>query len=75
MAAASRHIGDWLVPLPIAFCGLKLDDVAVRVAVVSRLGPSLCIPHIVNVERKSMPAAPTVMSANRHRAKHLGTTP
>jgi len=33
MAVASRHCGDWLLALPIASCGLKPDDEAVRVAV------------------------------------------
>jgi len=37
MAAASRHSGDWLLALPIASCGLKLHDEAVRVAVALRL--------------------------------------
>jgi len=36
---------DWLFALPIALCGLKLDDEAVRVAVGLRLGLDLCIPH------------------------------
>ena len=31
--------------LPIASCGLKLDDDAVRVAVGLRLGLDLCVPH------------------------------
>ena len=31
--------------LPIASCGLKLDDEAVRVAVGLRLGLDLCVPH------------------------------
>ena len=33
LAASSQHSGDWLFTLPIASCGLKLDDEAVRVAV------------------------------------------
>ena len=45
LAAASRHSGDWLFALPIASCGLKLDDEAVRVAVGLRLGTDLCVPH------------------------------
>jgi len=45
LAATSRHIGDWLFALPIASCGLKLDDEAVRVAVGLRLGLNLCVPH------------------------------
>ena len=40
----STH-GDWLFALPIASCGLKLDDEAVKVAVRLRLGLDLCIPH------------------------------
>ena len=31
--------------MPIASCGLKLDDEAVRVAVGLRLGLDLCVPH------------------------------
>jgi len=31
--------------LPIASCGLKFDDEAVRVAVGLRLGLDLCVPH------------------------------
>jgi len=33
LAASSPHSGDWLFALPIASCGLWLDDEAVRVAV------------------------------------------
>jgi len=45
LAASCQHSGDWLFALPIASCGLKLDDEAVRVAVGLRLGLDLCIPH------------------------------
>jgi hypothetical protein len=45
LAASSQHSGDWLAVLPIASCGLRLDDEAVRVAVALRLGMNLCIPH------------------------------
>ena len=44
-AAISSHSGDWLHALPIASCGLKLDDEAVRVAVCLRLGLEVCAPH------------------------------
>jgi len=40
-----QHSGDWLFALPIASCGLKMDDEAVRVAVGLRLGLDLCVPH------------------------------
>ena len=42
----ARHSGDCLFALPIASCGLKLDDEAVRVAVGLRLGLDLCVPHL-----------------------------
>jgi len=45
LAAQARHSGDWLLALPIANCGLRLDDEAVRVAVGMRLGLSLCVPY------------------------------
>ena len=45
LAASCQDCGDWLFALPIASCGLKLDDEAVRVAVGLRLGLDLCIPH------------------------------
>jgi len=38
LAATARHSGDWLFALPIASCGLKLDDEAVRVAITSWAG-------------------------------------
>jgi len=41
LAAFSQHSGDWLFALPIASCGLRLDDEAVRVAVGLRLGLDL----------------------------------
>ena len=45
LAAAAPHSGDWLHALPIASCGLHLDDDAVRVAVGLRLGCALCQAH------------------------------
>jgi len=33
LATVAPHSGDWLLALPIANCGLRLDDEAVRVAV------------------------------------------
>jgi len=36
-AAQAPHSGDWLLALPIANCGLRLDDEAVRVAVPKEL--------------------------------------
>jgi len=45
LAASSPHSGDWLLALPVASCGLRLDDEAVRVAVSPRLGLNLGAPH------------------------------
>ena len=45
LAANAPHTGSWLLALPVANCGLKLDDEAVRVAVGLRLGLNLCVPH------------------------------
>ena len=39
------HSGDWLHVLPLATCGLKLDNEAIRIAVGLRLGVNLCEPH------------------------------
>ena len=45
LAACCQHSRDWLFALPIASCGLEMDDKAVRVAVGLRLGLDLCVPH------------------------------
>jgi len=45
LAASAQHSGDLLSALPIASCGLKLDDEAVRIAVGLRLELDLCEPH------------------------------
>ena len=45
LAACCQHSGDWLFALPIASCGLEMDDEAVRVAVGLSLGLYLCVPH------------------------------
>jgi len=45
LAASSQHTGDWLHALPIASCGMRLDEEAVRVAMQLRLGLEICVPH------------------------------
>jgi len=46
LAATASHLGDWLnASLPIASCGLRLDDEAVRVAVALHLRLGVCVPH------------------------------
>ena len=45
LAASAQHSGDWLFALPIASCGLRLDNEAVRIAIGVRLGLQLCVPH------------------------------
>jgi len=49
-AASSQHSGDWLFALPVASCGMRLDDEAVRVAIGLRLGLALCVPHQCHCE-------------------------
>ncbi|HSN24572.1 MAG TPA: reverse transcriptase domain-containing protein, partial [Methylomicrobium sp.] len=44
-AAAAPHSGDWLHALPIAACGLRLDNDSVLVAVGLRFGCALCQIH------------------------------
>ena len=60
-ADTARHSGDWLFALPIASCGLKLDDETVRLAIGLRLGLDLCVPHFC---RCGSPVC-TALSANR----------
>ena len=45
LAVSAPHAGDWLRALPIASCGLRLEDDAVRVGVGIRLGLNICEPH------------------------------
>jgi len=45
LASVAPHGGDWLLALPAANCGLRVDDEAVRVAVGMRLGLALCASH------------------------------
>src|SRR6218665_464362 len=44
-AVCRPHSADWMMALPLAACGLVLDNEAVRVAVGLRLGHALCAPH------------------------------
>ena len=46
LASAADHSGDWLHALPIASCGLRLDNEAIRIAVGLRLGVNLCVPYV-----------------------------
>ena len=46
LAVSSPHSGDWLHALPMASCGTRLDNEAIRVAVGLRLGINLCEQHI-----------------------------
>jgi len=45
LAVSAPHSGDWLLALNVSFCGMKLDDDAVRVAVSLRLGCSIYVVH------------------------------
>ena len=45
LAVTSSHSGDWLHALPIASCGLRLENEDIRVAVSLRLDTALCQAH------------------------------
>jgi hypothetical protein len=45
LGAQSEHSGEWLNALPIANCGLHLDDETLRLAVGVRLGTQICHIH------------------------------
>lgn len=45
LAASAPHSGDWLHALPLAACGLHMNDDAIRVAVGLRLGCTICQEH------------------------------
>jgi len=70
LVASSRHIGDWLFALPVASCGLRLDDEVMRVAVGSRLGLNLCTPHHFHCGSIVLSAAPG-RSARHHALNDL----
>ena len=46
LAFSSPHCGDWLHALPVASCGTRVDNAAIRVAVGPRIRVHLCEPHI-----------------------------
>ena len=45
LAVTSSHSGDWLHALPIASCGLRLENENIVVAVGLRPGAALCQAH------------------------------
>ena len=70
--------GDYLLSLPIAACGLRHSDDAVRVAVSMRLGCSICVAHTckcgASVDTYGQHAL-KCKKAVRHPAKLYVTTP
>ena len=46
LAVSAAHSSDWLNALPIASCGLRLNNEDIRVAIGLRLGTALCQPHL-----------------------------
>ena len=45
LAVTFSHSGDWLYALPIALCGLRLENEDILVAVGLHLGATLCQAH------------------------------
>ena len=46
LPACAPHSGEWLNALPIAACGMRIDDNAVRTGVALRLGLQICEPSV-----------------------------
>ena len=46
LASASKHSGNWLHTVLISFCGLRMDDEAIRIAMELRLDLDIWEPHI-----------------------------
>ena len=62
LAASTQHSGDWLFVMPIASCGLRLDDEAARIAVGLRLGLDFCEPHQCHCDTVSYVKEPRQVS-------------
>ena len=45
LAIKAAHSSDWLFPLPISSCGMRMCDVTIRLAAGLRLGLNLCEAH------------------------------
>ena len=75
LAVSAEHGSEWLRAFPIASCGLRMDDEAVRVAVGLRLGCSLCEPHDcpcgTNVDSLGRHGLSCRMSAGRLQRHHV----
>src|SRR6218665_3744621 len=69
-AAAGLHSADWLMGMPIASCGLALDNEAVRVAVGLRLGLDLCGPTFEIAGRRCARRATMDLYAENLKADH-----
>jgi len=67
------HSGDWLAALPIAMCGLRLDDEVIRMEVALRLGLDLCVP--VAVGHRSMRGTFMPWCVNTHQAEFKAPCP
>ena len=45
LAVSAPHAGDWLHAIPLANCGLLLENEELRIAVSIRIGAPVCLPH------------------------------
>ena len=45
LAVSAPHAGDWLLAIPLANCGLLLENEELRIAVGIRIGAPVCLPH------------------------------
>ena len=73
IAVSAPHSGDWLHALPLATCGLKLDNEAIIVAVGLLVGVSLC-PTNALVAKWLTLAALTSYPANAAKPEQFAIT-
>ena len=75
LASAEVTSGAWLLAIPLAALGLKLDDDSVRIAVGLRLGANICAAHEcvcgAKVDCRGIHGLACKFSAGRHPRHNL----
>jgi len=70
IAVAAPHSGDFLNSIPCSSVGSRLDDTSLRIAVLLRLGATICAPHTcicgMQVDSSGVHGLTCRKSAGRH---------